>query len=589
MRRFLFPFVLFAAIQSQAQLHDNMWMVSDHIDSLVFLDFRPHQIEIIRKPNDVGYYGSHSTFCNEEGGLQYFTNCMHIYGKDANIIENGDSINVGYYFAEGAIRGWHGAFFLPDPGDSTRCYLICMFPEKYPGVYPIPIEVRYSLIDNTANNGMGKVLEKDMPILAGGLELNFDHACATRHANGRDWWILVPNRMAPIYYRILLSPEGFSQPELQEIGLMPSTDNPNHYLSFGSFSPNGERFAECEFRTGIIQHFYFDRCTGLLSNPDTISAKGTLIDTTEVYYDMGVAFSASSQLLYFNFLTAQDGNKTYQFDLETADIGSVLDTIFSCDTGSTYVCGTFHLARAPNNKIYIGALVDTNSYNVIHRPNEYGIDCDFEHGGLELPLSLPNSPMAYYPNYRLGPIDGSPCDTLGINNLPVAAFLWDSVEMEVTFTNNSYYEPTAFLWDFGDGATSSVTDPVHNYAAPGTYYACLTASNAYGTDTACQWVTVDSLVDSVSLAVSLPMQQGGISVVPNPASGKVRVVMAHPLLAAATWRLHGPLGREVAGAALPAGQQQAVVQVANVPPGLYFWSVESEGTQVGSGKLVISK
>lgn len=37
--------------------------------------------------------------------------------------------------------------------------------------------------------------------------------------------------------------------------------------------------------------------------------------------------------------------------------------------------------------------------------------------GKSIAITMPN-----YPNYRLGPLDGSPCDTLGLNNIPLAAF-----------------------------------------------------------------------------------------------------------------------------------------------------------------------
>ena len=51
--------------------------------------------------------------------------------------------------------------------------------------------------------------------------------------------------------------------------------------------------------------------------------------------------------------------------------------------------------------------------------------------------------------------------------------------LEVTFTNLTA-GATALLWDFGDGATSTVTNPVHTYAQPGSYTVTLTVANACG-------------------------------------------------------------------------------------------------------------
>jgi len=52
--------------------------------------------------------------------------------------------------------------------------------------------------------------------------------------------------------------------------------------------------------------------------------------------------------------------------------------------------------------------------HVINEPDLPGSACDFQQHAIELPTynfnSLPN-----HPNYHLGPVDGSVCDSLGIN------------------------------------------------------------------------------------------------------------------------------------------------------------------------------
>jgi PKD repeat protein len=52
----------------------------------------------------------------------------------------------------------------------------------------------------------------------------------------------------------------------------------------------------------------------------------------------------------------------------------------------------------------------------------------------------------------------------------------------VAFADLSAGEPTAWLWDFGDGATSSERHPTHTYAQGGAYDVRLVASNAQGSD-----------------------------------------------------------------------------------------------------------
>jgi PKD repeat protein len=54
--------------------------------------------------------------------------------------------------------------------------------------------------------------------------------------------------------------------------------------------------------------------------------------------------------------------------------------------------------------------------------------------------------------------------------------------LTVSFTDTSANDPTGWLWDFGDGATSEGQNPTHVYEAAGTYTVTLTATNGEGSD-----------------------------------------------------------------------------------------------------------
>ena len=75
--------------------------------------------------------------------------------------------------------------------------------------------------------------------------------------------------------------------------------------------------------------------------------------------------------------------------------------------------------------------------------------------------------------------DGIAVDDVLISDAPanVANFTYACAGANtVNFTNTSLLCPTGYLWDFGDGATSTTTNPSHTYAAPGTYNVTLTSS-----------------------------------------------------------------------------------------------------------------
>ena len=58
-----------------------------------------------------------------------------------------------------------------------------------------------------------------------------------------------------------------------------------------------------------------------------------------------------------------------------------------------------------------------------------------------------------------------------------------SLPLQVSFTDLSSNNPTSWSWDFGDLGTSTDPNPVHEYAAAGSYTVSLTTSNGSGSHT----------------------------------------------------------------------------------------------------------
>jgi len=135
-----------------------------------------------------------------------------------------------------------------------------------------------------------------------------------------------------------------------------------------------------------------------------------------------------------------------------------------------------------------------------------------------------------------------PVDEPG-NSPPAAAFTADKttggVPCTVRFYDQSTGEVDSRLWDFGDGFTSTLKDPVHQYNRAGVFRVSLTVSNAYGSDTMVRdaYIRVYEaaeriyLIDSYSKnALFLPRcyeylkrlgatEQGGVWVYTNPVKG----------------------------------------------------------------------
>lgn len=87
------------------------------------------------------------------------------------------------------------------------------------------------------------------------------------------------------------------------------------------------------------------------------------------------------------------------------------------------------------------------------------------------------------------------------------------------FNDTSLDNPTSWAWDFGDGSTDNVQNPTHIFANAGTYTVQLTASNAAGSNTFSQVITVNQ-TPTITLSTSdtdgvICLNDGNISLISN--------------------------------------------------------------------------
>ncbi len=90
--------------------------------------------------------------------------------------------------------------------------------------------------------------------------------------------------------------------------------------------------------------------------------------------------------------------------------------------------------------------------------------------------------------------------------------------VDVTFTNTSNADAgsATYLWDFGDGNTSTQENPMHTFTANGTYTVSLVVTDQCGADT----VTYSVIIQGISIAEEI---ETSINVFPNPASDMVNL------------------------------------------------------------------
>jgi len=168
----------------------------------------------------------------------------------------------------------------------------------------------------------------------------------------------------------------------------------------------------CVTETGIIDLFDFDRCSGLIDNWISFG------DNATQYY--GCALSSDNSKLYITTAAEGGGNYTYlyQYDLNSSNIQNSKIEISRLTKPHWFG----QLKLGIDDKIYCAKTrvpfpnTDYDSVNmylgVIDFPDSLGSACHYNKNGLYLGgkrafLGLPN-----IPNYALGKIEGSECDTI---------------------------------------------------------------------------------------------------------------------------------------------------------------------------------
>ena len=348
-----------------------------------------------------------------EGNLLFYTNGGQVRDANFNLIENGDSLNVGYLFKNPQQGYQHSntLFVLPSNNSKSIYHIVHLNTDTCPISIGLVCakQLRYTLVDMSANNGAGKVLFKNKPILTAE---SMEYANAVRHGNGRDWWLLTPNYREASFHTLLFNDDGVQDSFLQVIGYKPDPAVARDRGGANLFSPDGTRYVDFDSRNGI-RLFDFDRCTGLLSNFQHIQFDADLPVGSQA------VFSPNSRFLY---VTAS--SMVFQYDLEAPDIAQSRDTVAVWDgfysPGPPFAT-TFGLAQiALNGKIYIAPNNGVYHLHYINYPDLKGDSCQVVQHGLELPNVFARA-VPVLPNYRLYDRHGSPCDTLGINGPPTVS------------------------------------------------------------------------------------------------------------------------------------------------------------------------
>ncbi|MCB8931493.1 MAG: T9SS type A sorting domain-containing protein [Bacteroidia bacterium] len=409
-------FVLEATAFSQGRTYN--WLLNRHSSPsslegrIIFTDT---SLTALPEQRVIPFVGTEGNISDENGNLLMSSNGIFIANATGDTMQDGAGLNPNSYTDDWIQDGLpipYGNIILPVPNDTNK-YILFHLTGNYNSMYLSPTEIYYSIVDMSYNGGLGKVISKNNIIQTGLFGGSF---AACKHGNGRDWWVVAFNDSANYVYKFLITPDTIQYTGSQFLNVQGWSG----WAGQPTFSLDGTKFAYSHYDISMgyywqdIRLFDFDRCDGnftfnsIAYLPDSVGGEG-------------VAFSPNSQYLYVS-----SWKRIYQLDTYSANVSASMQLVATNDTflspSPPFYTDFWEMYLAANGKIYITSGSSVVDLHYINYPDSADTVCDVHLHDLHL-LGFHFRAVPNHPNYYLGRLVGSPCDTLtGIHDLAAHDF-----------------------------------------------------------------------------------------------------------------------------------------------------------------------
>lgn len=391
-----------------------------------------------------------ATISDTNGNLLFYSNGVTVWNKNHQVMENGSGL-------AGHESSTQAALIVPQPGNDSLFYVFTTY-----AVGSGPNGFRYSIVNLNRNSGLGAVTMKNVflqnPVC--------EKLTATKHANGKDIWVLAHGFGNDLFYAYLLTANGLVDcPVISSVGAIHYDLSGNSAQGDMKFSPIGDLLAVCVFLEDKVEMFHFNKSKGELDE-----LKYAIL----VQRPYSIEFSPQSSKIY---ITSRR-NYFYQFTVDSDDsviINTSKATLFN---PPNLIDSYYRFAQIGADKRIYLALVDSNFIGVINYPDSSGAACGFEEKGVDLSpkvskYGLPNFVTSYF--YR-----------------PRADFSYD-LDCETntgTLHATETIAATSYTWQITKSGTQTLSgNPLtYQFQDTGNYTIELLAIN--GSDTARQSKTI---------------------------------------------------------------------------------------------------
>ena len=381
-----------------------------------------------------------SSISDRDGNLLFYTNGKKVWNKNHAIMEDGDNL-------PGEVENTQTSIIIPQPGDDTVYYIFSTRTKRSTSPPLLTPGLYYSKVEINDQHPLGKVTLPGLRLT----ENTTERLAAIHDAQNNSIKVIAFGSLNTLedspkdtFFVFNVTDEGISRPPI----LSTQTEAVSKVGAM-KISPDGKLLAIADEDGRRIYIYNFDVQNSNISYYKYLNTDLFMIPI----YPYGVEFSQDSNLIYF---TGKTGSSSFLFNFILKPQQSISQKILLASSAE-YGFGSLQLAR--NGKIYMANFKQDDPLKT------------------QTALSVINDPESLEDNdYQSLSLNLRPGESYKGLPIFVSSFLRNRIITDdmcvneiFNFSLDAYTNIQSVLWEFGDGSTSTLISPTHQYLDAGEY------------------------------------------------------------------------------------------------------------------------
>ncbi len=156
------------------------------------------------------------------------------------------------------------------------------------------------------------------------------------------------------------------------------------------------------------------------------------------------------------------------------------------------------------------------------------------------------------------------------------------VPISIDFIDESIGNPNSYLWDFGDGYTSTDVNPTHYYTVGGVYTVKLVISKNTEMDSLTKVDYIDILYEGIFMNNS----NINIDIYPNPITNGQTLNISHKGIPVSSIIITNILGKEIINSSVN-NNDKSEISLGDISQGVYFVNITDNSGNISQKKFIV--